>query len=66
MMRNAPESDDTSTLLPQVAWPFLEARSINHFLGTSYTVEEVQDMDPITLTILGALQAGLKGPTEDG
>lgn len=37
----------------------LRTRAINNLLGTQYSVEEIQSMDPLVFQIVAALQAGL-------
>ena len=40
----------------------LQTRMLNNWLGTSYSLEEVAEMDPIAFEILNALHAGLFPP----
>ena len=41
----------------------LNTRLINDWLGTSYSIEEVAEMDSLLIDILGALRQGLN-PTK--
>lgn len=40
----------------------LRTRMLNQWLGTSYHLEEVAEMDPIAFEILNALHSGLFPP----
>lgn len=41
----------------------LRTRSVNQFLGTNHTIEEVQEMDPLDFVVLEALQAATSSPS---
>ena len=45
--------------MPDVAIAMLRTRAINDLLGTRYSVEEVQEMDPLVFQVIAALKAGL-------
>ena len=40
----------------------LETRMLNQWLGTSYTLEQVAEMDPLVLVLMNALNQGLTPP----
>ena len=40
----------------------LQTRSLNRWLGTNYTLDEVAEMDPLAFEILAALNRGLFPP----
>ena len=40
----------------------LQARFVNRWLGTNYTLEQVAEMDTLTFDILAALNRGLFPP----
>ncbi len=48
--------------MPDAASALLGARILNHYAGTSYTLEEVAQMDPLIWDIIAALQRGLEPP----
>ena len=48
--------------LPEAAEVMLNTRSINRYLGTSYTLDEVAEMDPVLFTMLAALRQGENPP----
>ena len=48
--------------LPEAAETMLNTRSINKYLGTSYSLEDVETMDPIVFVLLSALRQGENPP----
>ena len=47
---------------PDAAVTMLNCKLLNGWLGTSYTLEEVAEMDWLTFEILSALQGALNPP----
>ena len=47
---------------PDAAVTMLNTRQLNKWLGTSYTLEEVAEMDWLVFDILGALAVALDPP----
>lgn len=47
---------------PEAAVVMLRAKVLNDYLGTSYTLAEVAEMDGLLFDILGALKQGLNPP----
>lgn len=45
--------------MPDAARIMLETRLLNGFLGTSYTLDEVAEMDSLIVALVGALQDGI-------
>lgn len=45
--------------MPEVAVMMLRTRMLNDLLGSHYSVEEVQEMDPLVFEVMGALRVGL-------
>lgn len=45
--------------MPDVAIAMLRTRALNDLLKTSYSIEEVLEMDPLTFEVVAALRAGL-------
>ena len=48
--------------LPDTAMAMLRARMLNDWCGTSYSLEEVAEMDDLLFDVLGALRRGLEPP----
>ena len=48
--------------LPDLALTMLNARRLNDWLGTAYSLEDVEDMDPLIFTVLDALSQGIETP----
>ena len=44
--------------MPDLAWLMVATRKLNGFLGTSYTVEQVRDMNPEWILVVDALRMG--------
>jgi hypothetical protein len=42
----------------------LNTRSLNTWLGTTYTLEEVAEMDPLIFVMLNAIRQGMDPPKE--
>jgi len=55
-------SDVQGAELPDAARVMLETRMLNQWLGTSYTLEQVAEMDPLVLVLMNALNQGLTPP----
>jgi hypothetical protein len=47
---------------PEAAVVMLNTRQLNRWLGTSYTLEEVSEMDWSVFDLLGALAVALEPP----
>jgi len=45
--------------LPDAALVMLNTRAINSWLGTSYTLEQVAEMDPMTFEVMSVLAQGM-------
>lgn len=54
---DAPEPPDAAVIM-------LNTRQLNKWLGTSYTLEEVAEMDWLTFDLLGALATALDPPAK--
>ena len=62
-MRNDPDATPPpDARMPDVGVTMLRTRALNSLLGTHYTVEEVQEMDPLVFQVVAALKAGLTPP----
>jgi hypothetical protein len=51
------EMDDAE--MPDAAGVMLRTRMLNEFLGTSYSMEQVEGMDPLTFEIVGAVRRAM-------
>ena len=49
-----------------MAGVMLNAKILNDYLGTSYTLEEAAEMNPLVMVILLALKQGLNPPKKRG
>ena len=58
-MQFPPELDST---MPDAAEIMLKTRMVNDWLGTSYSLEEVGEMDDLLFDIMGALRQALNPP----
>jgi hypothetical protein len=47
---------------PDAAMVMLNTRLLNKWLGTTYTLEEVAEMDPLTFEVRAALAVALDPP----
>lgn len=54
--------EDSQVQPPDAAVIMLQTRTLNRWLGTSYRLDEVAAMDPLTFDILAALNRGLFPP----
>ena len=45
--------------LPDAALVMLNTRALNAWLGTSYTLEQVAEMDPMVFEIMASLAQGM-------
>jgi hypothetical protein len=45
--------------MPDAAGVMLRTRMLNEFLGTSYSMEQVEGMDPLTFEIVGAVRRAM-------
>lgn len=50
---------------PEAAVIMLRTRALNRWLGTSYTLDEVSEMDWLTFDLHSALAVGLNPPSKD-
>lgn len=48
--------------LPDAARVLLETRMLNQWLGSSYSLEQVAEMDPLIMVLMNALNQGLTPP----
>ena len=48
--------------LPSLAWTMLRAKNLNGWCGTTYSLEEVDEMDPLVFIVLDALRQGIEPP----
>lgn len=58
-MRFPAELDST---MPDAAAVMLKTRTLNQWLGTSYSLEEVAGMDDLLFDVLGAVRQALNPP----
>jgi hypothetical protein len=48
--------------MPDAARIMLRTRVVNRWLGTTYSLEDVAEMDPLLFELMAALQVGLAPP----
>ena len=61
-LRNKMALPDSEPDPPDAAVTMLNTRLLNKWLGTTYTLEEVAEMDPLTFEVRAALAVALDPP----